>query len=135
MVKEDASDGIKIESYFVCHRQQILDVLKENKQSMLILAKRKGSVSGDPIVDSNERLRPQLTKLSAHYLQNEDLDDKKHVTFLAGLFNRIRNNVFHGGKIYDDKEDIALLTVITPLLQEILWRCEPLDRNTRVPDL
>jgi hypothetical protein len=39
--------------------------------------------------------------------------------------NKVRNNVFHGIKIYDDRDDVRVLKLVNPILREILQACEP----------
>lgn len=46
------------------------------------------------------------------------------VIAIGELFNKIRNNLFHGVKVYDDSEDIELINTVNPILLEILEICE-----------
>lgn len=43
---------------------------------------------------------------------------------VAELLNEVRNNVSHGIKIYDDREDLDLLRHLNPLLLNVLEASE-----------
>ena len=43
----------------------------------------------------------------------------------AEFLNKVRNNVFHGVKVYDDSDDLALLQRVNPILLSILRLAEP----------
>lgn len=117
-------DSDKVKEYFKVHKDQILYAIKENKNNMVKLACRKGIQLDTPILDALGELQKKFSKLSAHYVKNEPIDEEQLVKIVAELLNRIRNNLFHGRKIYDDKEDIELLGLVNPLLFTILLKCE-----------
>jgi hypothetical protein len=52
------------------------------------------------------------------------MPDEDLVRSVGELFNKIRNNVFHGVKVYDDAEDLELLQQVNPVLMDIIGRCE-----------
>jgi hypothetical protein len=47
----------------------------------------------------------------------------------AEILNKVRNNLFHGNKMYDDKEDREVLNLLTPLLMTIVRTCEALNES------
>ena len=92
---------------------------------MAELARRRGVARGHPIIDTvNDSLRAKFENLVAHYLKNQLLPAAEHVDAVGELLNRIRNNLFHGTKVYDDREDIAVLELVNPVLISILRECE-----------
>jgi hypothetical protein len=92
---------------------------------MVSLARRRGTNYGHPIVDTgNPQLRDKFSKLAAHYTQDHSLSEEELVETVAELLNKIRNNLFHGVKVYDDREDIVLLELVNPVLLTILRNCE-----------
>jgi len=121
------SDREKILDYFQTKNEQISQALKENQCSMVKLACRRGTNYGNPIVDTgNAELRDKFSKLAAHYTQNTPLSQGAIVQTVGELLNKIRNNLFHGAKVYDDREDTALLELVNPVLLKILRKCESL---------
>jgi hypothetical protein len=52
------------------------------------------------------------------------MQDDELVTAVAELLNKIRNNVFHGVKVYDDREDLDLLRNVNPVLLAVLEESE-----------
>lgn len=123
---ENDKDVLKVLYYFEQNRSKVLEAIQQKNEQMLKLSKRKGTVYGDPVVDAGKRLRPLFSKLADHYNEGLPLVDDEKLEIVGELLNKIRNNVFHGIKVYDQQEDIELLELINPLLQEILQRCEPL---------
>ena len=125
--REGDTDREKILDYFHANSRHIFRALQENQDSMLGLARRLGTNYGNAIVDTgNPELRVKFSKLSTHYTQNRFLNQEELVETIAELLNKIRNNLFHGVKVYDDREDIALLELVNPVLLSILRCCESL---------
>lgn len=125
--RENDTDREKVLHYFHVNSHDVLQVLQQNQDSMMMLAHRRGTNYANPIVDTgNPRLRDKFSKLAAHYTQNATLPQADLVETVAELLNKIRNNLFHGIKVYDDREDSALLGLVNPVLLEILRKCEPL---------
>ncbi len=128
-VGERDTDRERILDYFRLKSNDVFQVLQENRDRMFKLARRRGSHYGGRIVDtgSNE-LQSKFYRLAEHYTFNRPLDRDDLVEYTGELLNKIRNNLFHGEKVYDDREDIALLKLVTPILQGILAKCEGFER-------
>jgi len=125
--RENDTDREKILDYFRANSYKVSKALQGNQDSMVKLAQRRGTNYGNPIVDTgNPELRYKFSRLAAHYAQSGHLPEEELVETIAELLNKIRNNLFHGVKVYDDREDIALLELVNPLLLEILQKCESL---------
>ncbi len=125
--REGDTDREKILDYFHANSSHIFRALQENQDSMVGLARRRGTNYGNAIVDTgNRELRDKFSKLATHYTQNCFLRQEELVETLAELLNKIRNNLFHGVKVYDDREDIALLELVNPVLISIVRHCKSL---------
>jgi hypothetical protein len=119
------TDREKVLAYFAGNAEKVSQVLRENEEILRRLASRRGTRHRGWIVDTGNRgLQTKFRRLSAHYLSGAPLAATEAVDALAELLNRIRNNVFHGIKVYDSREDLELLNLVNPLLQQILVRCE-----------
>ena len=121
------TDRKRVVAYFRAKKSRVMSAVKKREQEMMWLARRQGTMYGTPIIDidtDNEYLCNLFTKLSRHYTSKEAMPDDEFVKALAELLNKIRNNVFHGAKVYDDKEDLELLKNVNPVLLEVLKECE-----------
>ncbi|MBI4245513.1 MAG: hypothetical protein HY606_15600 [Planctomycetes bacterium] len=122
-----ATDRDKLVEYFRFKKNEILKIIDSRKEIMKSLCSRQGSRYRNPIIDTgNCELKKKFQKLAECHTKNTPLDDKIHVEYFAELLNKVRNNVFHGVKIYDERNDVELLNLINPLLEEILKKCEEL---------
>lgn len=125
--RRNNSDRKKVLDYFRANSHNVLQALQENHDSMLKSARRRGTNYGHPIVDiGNQKLRDKFSRLVAYYTQDAGLSQADLVETVAALLNKIRNNLFHGVKVYDDREDVELLELVNPVLRAILRKCEPL---------
>jgi hypothetical protein len=125
--RENDTDRRKVLDYFSINKVEVLSALEQNAEGLSDLVRRRGTVHGNPIVDTgNPDLREKFRLLARHYRQGEKLPDEELIDYAGELINRIRNNVFHGTKIYDDRGDIALLKKVNPILTSILRECESL---------
>ncbi len=122
----DQKDREKILNYFRIKLAHVLEALEDSRIDLQALAKRRGTRRGDPIVDAAPQLSEKFAKLAAHYSVSPSLSERDLVDAVAELLNKIRNNVFHGVKVYDDHEDFDLLQHANPILVAILTRCENL---------
>jgi hypothetical protein len=96
------------------------------KPEMYELARHRGSRFGNPIVDTgNPLLQNLFRRLSRVYTAGESMPDEDQVLALAELVNKVRNNVFHGVKVYDDQEDLKILRLVNPILLDALGSDEP----------
>ena len=120
-------DREKILRHFGVNSSRVLQALEGSKDSLQVLAKRRGTRYSNPIVDTgNPELKRKFEKLAAHYSGKPSLSDEALVDAIAELLNKIRNSVFHGVKVYDDREDVKLLEHVNLLLAAILEKCESL---------
>lgn len=127
-VRENDTDREKMLDYFRANSHQIFQALRENLDSMVKLSRRRGTYYGNPIVDTGSpELRDKFSKITTHYTKNPLLPQEELVEAVAELLNKIRNNLFHGVKVYDDREDAALLELVNPVLIAILRNCESLQ--------
>jgi len=98
----------------------VAQIIDDNYATLESLGKRKGSKYGDPIVDANVKLSSIFSSLSRYfrndytYKKNSELAE----TF-AELLNKIRNNLFHGDKSYNDKQDYDLIMSVLPSLYDL----------------
>jgi len=123
--REDDTDRQRILDYFGSNIPKIKEILEDKKVTMIKFAKRRGSKHRNPIVDTgNRELKEKFARLSNHYKEEISISDQELINSVGELFNKIRNNLFHGVKIFDDKEDIDLINLVNPILLEILEKCE-----------
>ena len=87
--------------------------------SLELLGKRRGASYGDPIIDANQKLTGYFSKLSM-YFKNMDVykKDVELANHFGELLNKIRNNLFHGDKSYNDKNDLELIQTVLPTLYD-----------------
>jgi hypothetical protein len=117
----DDSDRQRVIDYFREKKQVVIRALEKHQTEMDFLARRRGTRFRNHIVDTgNPQLREMFEWLSRHYTNQSPMGDDERVEAVAELLNRIRNNVFHGMKVYDDKEDTRLLERVNPILIDIL---------------
>lgn len=122
---EDDTDRERVIAYLKGNQQSVLQVLEQHRDHMVALARRRGTSYHNSIVDTgNPQLRNYFKQLSQHYLGASPLSAENLVVYVAELLNKIRNNVFHGVKVYDDASDSDLLREINPILTSIINQCE-----------
>ncbi len=125
--ERDDTDRKKVLAYLELKEQKVLRALEEQKEHMVNLASRRGATYGNAIVDAEWRnLQAHFTKLAEHFTGRGRILSSDLVKAVGELLNTIRNNVFHGVKVYDDAADVALLESLNPVLEAILARCEEL---------
>jgi hypothetical protein len=119
-VQKDLDDRRIITEWCDSYAPEIKECLNKNIQHLMPLGKRVGSHFKNPIVDASEKLREKFTKLSSFFNGNNiyKYDNELTVDF-AELLNKIRNNLFHGNKCYDNQEDKLLLEAVLPSLRDI----------------
>lgn len=122
---EEDTDRHRVVDYFRAKRDVVLRAVGKHQEEMTWLARRQGTTHGNLIIDTgNPNLRKLFTKLSRHYVADQVMQQDEHVTAIAELLNKVRNNVFHGAKVYDDAEDLELLRRVNPVLLAVLQECE-----------
>lgn len=119
------TDAERIQSYFILNKDKILFVMNQQRELIERLCRRVGTQFGNLILDiGNPYLRDKIRLFVNHYSNNGEISDTEKVDILSIIINRIRNNTFHGRKVYDDEEDINLLSIINPIIESILVECE-----------
>ncbi|MBL8206700.1 MAG: hypothetical protein JNM09_20875 [Blastocatellia bacterium] len=121
---DNETDREKVKKYFRVNKDEILSLLYEHKDNMVRFALRRGAQNNTPMLDASGHLKDKFTQLSAYFLGTQQLSDDLVVSYTAELFNKVRNNVFHGGKMYDEQSDIEILEIVNPILDSILQKCE-----------
>lgn len=117
------SDREKIVNLFRERSSLVFNVIKKHHEGMAKLAQRRGSKYKGPIVDTgNPELRAKFSKIVDFYNEKIRLSENEFVGYVGELLNKIRNNLFHGDKVYDDREDIALINLVNPVLQDVIGR-------------
>ena len=118
------TDRKRIINLFRTRRTLIFNAIKEHRTRMVKLAQRRGTEDGGPIVDTEyPKLREKFSKIVDYYTQGISLDEGALVEYVGELLNKIRNNLFHGDKVYDDREDIELMNLVNPILHDVLEVC------------
>jgi len=125
---EDA-DLVTIKEYFTLNRDRVLLALKEDDTVVERLRKRRGT-DGGKVVETwgrgGQRMcrRQEFDKFACTY---DELTDLEKLHTIAEILNQVRNNLFHGRKLYDDKQDRELLELVNPLMKSILRNIEEFD--------
>lgn len=118
---EKETDAGRIKCFFTRNAEAIRKAVSEHVDIMQCLAKRQGTRYKNPIIDTGKpRLRQHFSDLSQHYISGAPLQAGDHAEYLAELLNAIRNNVFHGEKIYDDRDDLELLSMVNPIIESVM---------------
>jgi hypothetical protein len=124
-VPEEDSDRQRVVGYFLAKKAEVMRAIGKHETEMRWLARRRGTKYGGPIIDTrNAELRERFARLSRHYTAGEPMQDDELAMAVAELLNKIRNNVFHGGKVYDDREDLDLLRNVNPVVVAVLEEAE-----------
>ena len=119
-VQKDLEDSKVIIDWAKNNSSRVVKIITDNQSSLACLGTRVGSQYKNPIIDSSERLQKKFQKLSRHFKGHDiySTEDDLAVDFIE-LINKIRNNLFHGNKSYEKKEDQELLAAILPSLKDI----------------
>lgn len=119
-VQKDLDDRKIITEWCKNYAPELRNCISNNMKYLKPLGNRVGSHFRNPIVDSSKNLQEKFTKLSSFFNGNEiyKYDDELTVDF-AELLNKIRNNLFHGNKSYDNRDDKLLLEAVLPALKDI----------------
>jgi hypothetical protein len=125
--KRDVPESDMVESFFSRQSGTVAEVLEQFPDPLKNLAQRVGDTYGNPILDSGDAdQRRAFSNLRTAIRIGRPLRQTDLRT-LARVFTRIRNNLFHGRKIYDDTSDRRLLTLVTPIIAAIVQRFLPTD--------
>jgi|GEM_PF-1788672 len=119
-------DGKRIERFLKGNQRGVLQAMDARGEDVAALAKRRGTLSGAAILDiwpergRAHQLKSKFERFSRHYRGEMALPDDEKVDTLVEILRQVRNNTFHGVKVYDDREDAQLLNMVNPILEEII---------------
>ena len=116
-------DSERVENYLKTRADDVEEAVRRETQSAVTLSKRMGTRNG-VIVDGSPRLQEHCKKFRRKVLEQGTCSPTEFAESTAWILNQIRNNLFHGEKVYDDAEDRKLLESATPLLLAIVASCE-----------
>ena len=122
---EKSTDKDEILHWAKVRTKQIIEILKEHEQDILELCSREGSKTKLPIMDfeSKDVLNHHNNFISYWEGQNKYIEPKKIVQTFILILNRVRNNLFHGGKSFSVESDCEILRITCPILKRITLEC------------
>lgn len=129
-VRDNTDRELAIE-YFKHHAESVAEVVLTNRVGARSLAMRMGT-GGGVIVDG-QQIQEHCRKFRGKVLGQRDCSATDFAVATAEILNKVRNNLFHGAKVYDDAEDRKLLELVTPLLLAIVSTIESLSRERQEP--
>jgi hypothetical protein len=105
--------------------KQIILILKEYEQDILELCSRRGSNTGAPIMDVFGDSIIEFHNDFISYWEDQDkyIEQINIVKTFILILNRVRNNLFHGGKSFSVESDCEILRLTCPILKEITSEC------------
>lgn len=120
------TDRVAIMSLLQGHANAVSAVLASVPNDVAWLAARRGTSTGEAIIDvyprSPQRLRSLFDTLSEVWSGQRTRRAGWIATAVAELINHIRNHLFHGVKAPDDANDQELLRRVNPILLGLLDR-------------
>ena len=122
---EISTDKEEILHWTKVRTKQILEILKEYEQDILELCSRTGSKTKTPIMDvySDEVVKFHKNFISYWEDHNKHIKHKDIVETFIYILNRVRNNLFHGGKSFSVESDCEILRITCPILKRITLEC------------
>lgn len=126
--RRSAGERAEIAEYFAAHGGSVSEGLESGRPETLWLANRRGP-SGTAVADvvGLDDLRPERReRWRQHWLGEAVLEPADAARHFAHVAYDIRNNVFHGQKLYDDSDDRQVVEHLWPLLAAVLGRIEHL---------
>ena len=85
------------------------------------------------VVGSVDRHRERRRSWQQHWLGEDPLVPTEAAKLFAHVAYDIRNNLFHGHKIYDDSGDREVLEHLWPVIGDVLSRIERPLLTSRLP--
>lgn len=123
------TDRKAVVTYFESNAAQVVGVLSQLPNETVWLSQRRGTGTGQPIVDvyvfSPQHLRAVFDNLAAVWAGQAQRKPRWIANAAAELVNHVRNHMFHGVKDPDDLADRALIERLNPILVGVLAACEP----------
>ena len=123
------SDIDQIEFWAKNNYEQIMTLMNSKQEDMLELSERKGTNYDHPILDIKNSSDPasviqNMTDFSNYWLNENRHSTRKNLAInLVYILNRVRNNLFHGEKFYNDENDRKLLELVCPILKDLSNLC------------
>lgn len=118
------NDRKRVIHYFKKHSEAVETAAQEHNANSLTLSKRMGP-EGGVILDALA-IQEHCKNFRRKVLKQGACSSSDFAEATAEILNRIRNNLFHGSKLYDDTADRTLLGLVTPILLAILATSEGL---------
>lgn len=123
------TDRKAVIAYFESNAEDVERVLQGMAGDTTWLSKRRGTGTGQPIVDvyvfSPQHLRAVFDDLASVWAGQAQRKPRWVANATAELVNHVRNHMFHGVKDPDDLGDRALIERLNPVLIGVLAACEP----------
>jgi hypothetical protein len=122
---EKATDKEEILHWANVKKNKIIQILKDYNQDIQELCEREGSKTKSPIMDvDGESIIKYHEKFISYWEGNNRFIRENDIvkTFIL-ILNRVRNNLFHGGKSFSVESDCEILKLTCPVLKRITLEC------------
>ena len=103
------NDVSKLKSLFQANSQKVRQILAERNSQLQKLAEYIANTE-----QHSELNKDLVTRRGFLNSRNPDLND------FAGFVMKVRNNMFHAMKMWDENEELKLLDVLNPVLRDII---------------
>lgn len=126
--RRGGGERAEIAEYFSAHPALVSEGLESRRSETVWLANRRGP-SGAAVADmvGLDDPRPERReRWRRHWLGEAVLEPDDAARHFAHVAYDIRNNVFHGQKLYDDHDDRQVVEHLWPVLAAVLSRIEHL---------
>jgi len=113
-------EGALVNSYFLKNSEDIIAICESNP-SFKILVQRK-TFDFNYILNSHKNEDQNLFKDLALFYKYDgfEMNVRNRSKVVGKIFKIIRNNLFHGGKLYDHSKDKEIVECSTPILEKLL---------------
>lgn len=119
-LKNRLEDGKLVEKWSERNGLLIGRIVQKNLLDLRMLGYRKGGKFKNPIVDFSQNSPTKFENLSAYFRDEFQYASSRDLARdMAQLLNKIRNNLFHGGKLYSSEDDRGLLIAVLPTLRDL----------------
>jgi hypothetical protein len=124
------TDRERVISYLKHHATSVDAAIQKNRVQMVSLANRTGTRGG--VVVDGWRIEEHCVRFRNKIQGGATCSTEQFAEAVGEILNKVRNNLFHGSKVYDDAEDRELLGLVTPLLLTILDSSERLTDKAQL---